>query len=275
LHTPTCRLSSTQESEIADKKQSSAHPLYALGMKQLETYRSVAKTVLEPTTPTPEKPSGKRAASTSSSKAAAAAGKAGGAASAAAPPAAAQPARKKARTSEAAAAGVGGNGGVPSSELLRVIQHGFARLENLAAQQLAPKLPSPLQEMHRVRLQLLQREDTDLLASLDPYYSEAVGNYLSQVTGQANNSAHPAMLPTVLEGLDTLLQAPQDAGVASSIRYTYRIVFQSYLKLINPRLSTGGESTQTRTTRRSRAHKSDDHDDDDKEGVEEKEEAAV
>lgn len=119
----------------------------------------------------------------------------------------------------------------------------------MAAQSMAPKLPSPLQEMHRIKIQLQHRDDGELLGVLEPYYSEAVGNYLSQMTNQANNSAHPAMLPTVLEGLDTLLQVQQEPSLENSIRYTYKTVFQSYLKLINPNVSAGSEP-QTRSSKR-------------------------
>lgn len=226
-------------------------------MKQLETYRSVAKNAATPGEKSPKRPTGGKGSSVPSSAGGGgaaggtAADKTGGSSAAASGGGAQQPARKKTRASAAAAAAASATTNVSNSQLgdlARIMKQGFSRLENLATLQMPPKLPSPLHEMHRIRSQLQQRDDTDLLAFLEPYYSEAVGNHLAQVTSQANNSAHPAMLPTVLEGLDTLLQGSHDTQLESSIQYTYKIVFKTYLKLSNPNVTAAAGNAEPQSS---------------------------
>jgi len=233
------------EGEMGEKKH---HPLYQLGMKQLNTYRTVAKTLegggSNPSTPS--KPAAKRApssakGSTSAEKPSVVGGTSSGS-------------RRKSRLTTATSSRSVAPDSGQLTELMKICDQGFMRLESISSQQLPPKLPSPLQELHRMKMQLQQRDDVELLNLIEPYYGDAVGAHLNQVSHQAKNSAHPAMLPTVLEGLDTLLNAKQDASLEASIRYTYKVVFQSYLSLVNPNVSSGeggaAGSSQTRAAKR-------------------------
>lgn len=221
------------EQEVLSKNQSATHPLYALGIKQLDLYRSVAKASLEKKkvkdeSEDPDVPSE-------------AAPVVAVVAPVIPPPLPIQSPRKKARKGSVVTVS-SSSAPVPASvvpntygELAQAVRKGFQRLESLTIQQIPPKLPSPLHELHRLHLQL----DGELAATLEPYYRDAIGAYLTQVTHQANNSAHPAMLPTVLDGLETLLQAQEPhSSIAKSIRYTFKHVLQAYLKLLNPRLIT-------------------------------------
>lgn len=219
------------EKEVNSKNASMSHPLYALGMKQLDTYRSVARLSSEKAKRSSMgvKGSGDSVSESVTEK---------------------EPARKKPRktittTTTMMTTVNGGSGEQPA--LIQVMQKGFATLEHLALQQLPQRLPSPLHDLYKLRRHALTSKNLDTLTSLDPYYSDAVGTYLSQVTSQANSSAHPAMLPGVLEALELLQQMPShSAQLDESIKYTYKHVLQAYLKLLNPRLENSRLTLESR-----------------------------
>ena len=229
------------------KEKSLAHPLYALAMRQLEAYRSVAKEEDRDRRKIKRSSTGEDAANDDESES----GSAGVGSS--------KRKKKRARTTKSAAVsaplddddaineGVGQAGDdkaavanaspVNSNDqvvsVLQQCQISFERLEELTLQKLPPKLPSPLQELHRLYLQARRNGDTDERFLINKHYKEEVGQYLSQVTQQANNSAHPALLPSILEGLDVLRHNPPP-DLSPSIRFTYKHVLNTYLRLIHP-----------------------------------------
>jgi hypothetical protein len=217
------------EEEIMDTTKPSAttaHPLYALGIRQLDTYRSVARDTDN------DMAKKRKVVAQHLPKQ--------------------SPSRKKIRMGHPhgtmAMLPLGGMHGVPtngtmprdynprdmSAVLLRVdaLQSTLIRLEQSSMQQVAPKLPSPLMELHRIKMMGPNENDWYMMRS---QYAKSVGAFLEQATQQANNSNHPALLPTLLEGLELLKRYNMDdEGISASINYTYTHVLKLYLKLINP-----------------------------------------
>lgn len=241
------------------RQDSTTHPLYQLGIKQLHTYRAASssrKKRLNPDGSDEEDDEGKESLCGGVSP-----NRRGGS------PVSGKKSRT-AKTLKSNGAFTGTldltAGDVPGAlqALIRTCDRGFSRAEHLALQQLPPKLPSPLNELHRVYLQLIS-SDTAIRAAggnastghtsaslrmIEPYYNEAIGAYLAQVTRQANNStnSHPVMLGSALEGLDLLLRHhcvhDPNGTLTASLNFTYKHVLQAYLKQLYPRFPAPAEA---------------------------------
>lgn len=206
------------EVEVLQKRQSIAHPLYGMAMKQLKTYRSVSadKSL---------RSSGKKLPPVRSANR-----KRPDAKSAASPFVLAQP------------EGLSDTSFVTANDFRAVID----RLEtSISFSKQTPTLPSPLEELHRIVMRTTEPEELEML---QPHYRDALGKYLNQVAQQAASSSHPGMLPAILEGLQFLRSSFRfdspvaESGLLNSIQYTYRQVLSRYLHLSNPTLSPEQEN---------------------------------
>jgi hypothetical protein len=229
------------ENMVNEHGHTPAHPLFSMALRQLEAYRSVhvrgkkrgrpSKKMLLPDWPTntvkPVLPSGEQRSFVRSY-----AGHGGGVNRAALVATAAVASPPSATTASAAYNNNTYTAAPPpaafatSMSLEALWRQSLYRLEQVirSAHPTIPKLPSPL------------------------HYTHALGEYLHQVTQQAATSAHPAMLPTILEGLDALRQAEQENSVMKSIEFTYREVLKKYLQLINPALDHQRANKRAKTT---------------------------
>ena len=287
------------EQQVQHGFQSAAHPLYSLAAKQLQTYRTVSMPVRPGKRGRPKKSERdawllqNRLAATStadhngddvqvfdpsglgSPRATTNATGGGGGTSAGTAPtmsstttASLKPPPRAAGVTAGRASAAGGNA-VLTPAVLQQWTTSFARLETLLARNQPPVLPSPLHELHEIKVRTTDSSEMELIR---PYYDDALGKFLTQASTQATNSAHPQMLPNLLQGLDTLRagvlreERPQVSTLAS-INFTYKTVLAKYLELTNPtvassnarkRKSTSGEAASS--SKRSHVRDQDDND---------------
>jgi hypothetical protein len=262
------------EQAVKKGKQTDAHPIYAMGLKQLEIHRSLhangpPKRGRPKKSPVPfagQWDAGVEGAvlmqdnqayfptfgasgrvqyvplSTFAQENSAAADRSGLSSGAAgdAPPAAGAPSTADGPRSASTAPSNALR--IPRGQVLTAIpkdffelwQRGMGRLERILSSQQPPKLPSPLQELYVLKT---RAEDPAEIALLEPYFKDALRDHLRLISQQAEMSSHAAMLPGILEGLDQLRQLDNEPTIDASIQYTYRTVLDKYLKLINPTMT--------------------------------------
>lgn len=233
------------EQQVRHGFQSSTHPLYRLAAKQLEVYRSVSMPVRPGKRGRPKR--SEREAWLMQNRIAQVAAASGGSQAdaidifdpegvgIAASTATTIPSLVKSPTRGAVSMG---NEIKLSRQLIQQWTQSVNRLEVALSRSQPPVLPSPLHELHQIKLRTVHPGEWELL---QPHYADALGKYLTQASSQATTSAHPQMLPSLLSGLDILRSGETDAANLSSINFAYRTVLIKYLDLTNPEVAASIE----------------------------------
>jgi hypothetical protein len=233
------------EQEVLDSTNDKfihTHPLFALGMKQLDQYRSsvsqansverkrAAVVVLDNGGGTPG--TAARGAGSTPQTAIAVGGTARGKKHRADPLHAAPGPRML-------PAGLVGFVGQsqPTEELLKTMHASLRRIENASTQNsVNPKLPSPLGELHRIVVggMLGDPANKELIS---PYYNKCLSAFLRVAQEQADSATAPGVLSGVLEGLEVLMRHKHDdVNIRPNLQNTYNYVLKAYLKLIEPQV---------------------------------------
>ena len=219
------------ELAVNEGRQSTAHPLYSMAMKQLEVYQSVSVTHVRKRgrpkkntsllySPHPTTPNSNTAWTTPTTAASLPQATTDAPPNLAATPNLLLQQQQQQQHQQA---------------VLTTIKQSFTRLEQLLQPNAAASsklLPSPLQELWQLKL----RSSVEEIHQVEPYYNDALGQYLSSINMQIRSTATPDLLPNILKALDQLRSSPHNQAQAQSIQFAYKSCLQKYLQLVNPNL---------------------------------------
>ncbi|KAL7576264.1 hypothetical protein ACA910_018092 [Epithemia clementina (nom. ined.)] len=246
---------SAMQGEVTLGVKSDAHPIYRTALKQWKLHQSVmrdkTKAVSTPTTaagpanregggdtsdqemadtPAAQQRPRKKAKSTGESRKS----------TATATPAVTTPVEPEVQVINTAASSTPANLAnlvTMPGEMMESWMKSLSRLElMLTASGLLPqRLPSPLYELHRLKIQIPEAEFDNKARNI---YDKEIGRYLAHVTAQCRTSSQPGYLPHLLEGVDVLRRSPQSPAVKKSLDYTHKTLMSKYLKLIAKEYNT-------------------------------------
>ncbi|GKY99708.1 hypothetical protein MPSEU_000924800 [Mayamaea pseudoterrestris] len=137
-----------------------------------------------------------------------------------------------------------------TESLLTQMQSTIKRMERVAHHQNGgpPKLPSPLADLHRIICGETLVNDPSNQQLVMPYYTKCLTAFLTLAQEQANHFTTPNLLAGVLEGLEVLMQhdfANSQQDMKQRIQYTYTYVLKAYLKLIDPQVKRTSDTSDS------------------------------
>ena len=119
-------------------------------------------------------------------------------------------------------------------ELIVEMQSSLKRFESmiLSSGMIQPRLPSPLNELHRLKLQM---PDAEFQTTVRRIYDKEIKQYLSHLTTQIGSASQPSVFPPLLEGLEQLRQTSQPVEMRTQIDFAHKQVLSKYLKMLGNR----------------------------------------